>query len=67
MRTLPIMTGLLTIALMGFIGVSLLGSGMSLWGWLLIGLAALRAVLLAGQVWRIRQRDAQDAQQDPEP
>lgn len=65
MRNLPIMTGLLTVAFMGFIGVSLLGSGMGVWGWALIALAVLRAVLLAGQVYRIRQRDAQEDNDDP--
>lgn len=60
MRHLPTMTGLLTVALMGFVGVTLFSAGQPLWGWLLVGLAGLRLVLLAGHVWRQRQADRDD-------
>jgi hypothetical protein len=56
-RNLPILTGLLTVALMGFVGVTMFSAGQPLWGWLLIGLAALRLILLAGHVWRRRRED----------
>ncbi|TVQ94090.1 MAG: hypothetical protein EA397_02980 [Deltaproteobacteria bacterium] len=60
MRSLPLMTGLLTIAILAFVGVSLL-SAESTWGWLILGLAGLRAVMLVLQAQRLRQaqRDAE--------
>lgn len=55
MRSLPLMTGVLTIAMLGFIGFVLYSSGSTLWGALAFGLAGLRAVLLVIQLIRTIQ------------
>lgn len=59
MRSLPIMTGVLTIVLVGGIGLSLLSAGSTTWGAILLGFAALRAVLMLLQIQRIRQAQAE--------
>ena len=62
MRSLPLMTGVLTIAMLGFIGVVLYSGGSTLWGAVAFALAGLRAVLLVVQVVRTLQarRDAEE-------
>lgn len=57
MRALPILTALLTMAMLAFVGVTMFSAQQPLWGWLLIGLAVLRGVLLAGHLWRRAQQD----------
>ena len=59
MRSLPIMTGVLTIVLIGGIGISLLSAGSTLWGGLLLGFAALRAVLMVLQIQRLHQEQSE--------
>jgi hypothetical protein len=55
MPALPIMTGLLTIAVLVLVGVSLLSSGQTTFGAIVLALGALRALLMAGHIWRRRQ------------
>lgn len=51
MRSLPIITGFLTVLLIGGVGYVVWQEGSMLWGGVALAFAGLRAVLLARQLW----------------
>lgn len=63
MRALPILTGVLTIAILGAVGTTLISGGQTTWGAIALAFAALRLVLLVGQVWRRYQDRRADEQE----
>jgi hypothetical protein len=54
------MTGVLTIAMLGFIGFVLYSGGSTLWGAIAFSLAGLRAVLLGVQLVRVVRARRED-------
>ncbi len=68
MRHLPLLTGSLTVVLLGFAGWTVYSAGSTFWGMLLLAAAAFRLAVLARQAWhRLRDRDDDDEQDDDRP
>lgn len=65
MRSLPILTGLLTVLLIGGVGIVVWQEGSMLWGGVALAFAGLRLVLLIRQLW-FRFRPLPDEDEGPE-
>lgn len=50
MRSIPVMTGFLTVGMLSFVGYILLSEGNAIIGYIALGFAALRAIFLAYQL-----------------
>lgn len=66
MRRLPVLTGVLTVALLGATGWVLLSSGSWLIGSLALGFGVFRLVYLVIQVARVLRDRRESAEHDPE-
>lgn len=50
MRSIPVMTGFLTVGMLSFVGYILLSEGNAIIGYIALGFAALRAIFLGYQL-----------------
>lgn len=64
MAAFPLLTGVITIILLGGVAWVLWSEDQLLWGGLAAGFALLRLGLLIGQMWRLYRRRTADADED---
>lgn len=66
MRTLPLLTGVITVGLLGFVGWVLISQGAWLLGSLAIGFGIFRLVVFGIQGWRwLQSRSEEEVDEEP--